>query len=152
MARQQIHVEATSTASPAEVWRLLADVTTWTEWAGFTEAGYEQEGTADRHGAGAVRRFKIGPLRSRERVLVAEAPRTFAYDYEGTLPIKDYRAEVTLTPTAAGGTQITWHSEFGGRFPLAAALVRPMLATSLRMTATRLARAAVEGPTAGEAS
>jgi uncharacterized protein YndB with AHSA1/START domain len=145
MGRQQIHVEATSTASPAEVWQLLSDVTTWTTWAGFTEAAYERPGDADPHGAGAVRRFKIGPLRSRERVLEADAPHTFAYDYEGTLPITDYRAEVTLTPTADGGTQITWHSEFGGRVPLAAALVRPMLAASLRMTATRLARAAPEG-------
>jgi uncharacterized protein YndB with AHSA1/START domain len=142
MDRTTIHVEATSDAPPSEVWRLLADVTTWSDWAGFSEAAYEREAPADRHGVGAIRRFRIGPLRSIEHVLEYVPEQRLAYDYTGTLPIRDYRAVVTLSPTPDGGTHITWDSTFRGRFPLAATLVKVLLAKSLSMTATKLAKAA----------
>jgi uncharacterized protein YndB with AHSA1/START domain len=142
MKHKTIHTEAQSDAPPSEVWRLLADVTTWTDWAGFHEAAYEREAPADRHGVGAIRRFRIGPLRSLEHVLEFVPEQRFVYDYQGTLPIQDYRAVVSLRPTSSGGTHITWHSTFRGRFPLAGSLVKVLLAQSLSMTATRLADAA----------
>lgn len=140
--RQVVEVSADSTASPEAVWRLLADVTTWADWAGFHEAAYEREGDPPPHGVGAVRRLRVGRLRSRETVLAFEPPTHLAYDYEGSLPVRDYRADVTLSERDGGGTRITWHSEFTGQYPLAGPLVRLFLTQALRRIATRLARAA----------
>ena len=141
MGRQQIHVHADSTASPQEVWPLLADATTWSDWAGFDETGYQTEGSPDRDGLGAVRRMRFGRLRSLERVLAFEPDRHFAYDYDGTLPLKDYRADVRLTPHE-GGTRITWDSEFAGKWPMSGPLLRRQLTKVLQDIANRLARTA----------
>lgn len=145
MARQVVEVHADSTASPKAVWRLLADGTTWTGWARFDEASYEREGVPTSHGVGAIRRFRIGRLRSRETVLVFDPPNQLSYDYAGSLPVKDYRADVTLTEQARG-TRITWHSEFAGRLPLTGRLLRAILTRVLQDLATRLARAAEAPP------
>ncbi len=145
MARQVVEVRADSTAPPEAVWRLLADVTTWTGWAGFDEAAYEREGTPPPHGVGAVRRFRSGRLRSKETVLVFDPPRQLSYDYAGSLPMKGYRADVTLSEHG-GGTRITWHSEFSGRLPLSGPLLRAVVGRVLQDVASRLARAADAPP------
>ena len=41
----------------------------------------------------------------------------FAYVLEAGLALRDYKAVVTLTPTAAGGTTINWHSTFTAKVP-----------------------------------
>jgi hypothetical protein len=140
-AIQVIHVEARSAASRPAVWQLLADVTTWTDWAQFDEATYERDGDHAPHGLGAVRRLRVGPLSSRERVLRFEPPHRFAYDYDGTLPLRTYRADVTLTPDG-DGTIIHWHSEFTPKIPFTGWLLRRMLTRVLTDLSERLAQAA----------
>lgn len=140
MTRQSIDVHADLAAPIEEVWKLLEDVTTWSDWAGFDEAVYDTEGTPDRHGTGAVRRFRVGPLRSHERVLAYEPPVHLGYDYDGSLPIRDYRADVTLAETAEG-TSVTWRAAFTPAIPLTGTVLRLMLAGVLRRTLTRLGRA-----------
>jgi carbon monoxide dehydrogenase subunit G len=145
MARQVVEVQAASAAPPEAVWRLLADVTTWTDWTRFDEAGYEREGTPPPHGVDAVRRFRAGPLRSSETVLAFDPPRHLAYDYRGSLPFEGYRADVTLAPLD-GGTRITWHAEFTARLPLVGPTLRVVMTRVLRDIASRLARAAEGRP------
>ena len=141
MGRQMVDVHAATTASPEAVWRLLADVRTWTEWARFDQATYEREGTPPPHGVGAIRRFRVGRLRSKETVLVFDPPRQLSYDYAGSLPIKEYRADVMLSEQP-GGTRIAWHSEFTGKLPLSGPLLRAALTKVLQDLASRLATAA----------
>lgn len=141
MAQQRIAVRAHSKASAEAVWRLLADATTWPRWSGFDEASYEREGTPAPHGVGAVRRMRTGRLRSRETVLAFDPPAHFAYDYVGSLPIKDYRADVRLS-AEAGGTLISWTSAFDAKVPLTGPLLRIGLTKVLRDVSERLARAA----------
>lgn len=140
----QVDVSAWSAASPEEVFDLLADVTTWTTWAGFKEATYEREGERSRHGVGAVRRLRAGPLSSRETVLEFEPGRQLVYDYAGSLPFDHYRGEVRLT-REGGGTRIAWHAEFSPAWPGTGSLLRLFMAEVLGSVATRLARAAEEG-------
>jgi uncharacterized protein YndB with AHSA1/START domain len=143
---QAISVETRSAADRERVWALLADTSSWACWAAFDEAGLEQEGTPESEGVGAIRRFRTGRRITRERVVVFEPPERFAYELLSGIPIRDYRAEVTLRPAEDGGTIIAWNSSFRGPFPIPAGLVKPKLEGFIRQTAEALARAA-EGST-----
>jgi hypothetical protein len=65
---------------------------------------------------GAIRLFKTGRVRSRERVVERDPGRQFAYVLESGMPLRDYKAVITLTPTTAG-TDIRWHSTFQPKVP-----------------------------------
>lgn len=131
-----LDAQAVSAAPPERVWALLADVRTWPDWADFDEAEVESGS-----GLGEVRAFRRGRTRTRERVTVFEPPRVLGYDFVSGLPIRDYHADVTLTPQD-GGTHIRWHSTFRARVPGTGWLVRSALQRFVADTAGRLARAA----------
>lgn len=145
MSRKFVHVTTESKAEPGQVWALLVDGPSWTQWAGFDEVDYEQEGTPAPHGLGAVRRIRIGRLTSTETILTFEQGRKFSYDYVGTLPFKQYRADVTLTASDAG-TLIDWRSQFTPKYPFTGVLLRTVMTRVLTDISTRLATAAVEHP------
>jgi uncharacterized protein YndB with AHSA1/START domain len=138
---QAISVEARSNAAPDRVWELLADAASWARWAPFDEAELESEGAPKPEGIGALRRFRHGRRVTRERVVTFEPPSRFSYELVSGLPIRDYRADVTLAADN-GGTLISWESRFRGKFPVPAALVKPTLERFVRDTAEGLARAA----------
>ena len=143
---QVVHVEEHSVGSPTAVFALLADVTTWTRWAAFDESGLEREGSPAPNGVGAVRRFRLGRTRSREEVVVFEPDRHLAYTVLSGVPVKGYRADVTLAPCADGGTDITWHAEFRPALPGLGGVIRRRLGAFITQTAAQLA-AAAEQPT-----
>jgi hypothetical protein len=114
---QVVHAEAHSTASPDQVFRVLADTVRWPEWTPFTSASLEEPATgSDPNGLGSLRRFQKGRTTSRERVVAYEPGRRLAYELVTGLPLRDYHAEVTLRP-ADGGTAITWQSTFRPKVP-----------------------------------
>jgi hypothetical protein len=138
---QSISAEARSSAPLGKVWALLADTASWARWAPFDEAELESEGLPEREGVGAVRRFRRRSRVTRELVVAFEPPRHFGYELLSGLPIRDYRADVTLT-NDDGGTAIRWESSFRGKFPVPGALVKPALRGFIQETAESLARAA----------
>jgi hypothetical protein len=139
---QVVHVETTSAADATAVFALLGEVETWTTWASaFEEAALEREGTAQRQGVGAIRRFRVGRVRSREEVVTFEPARHFAYTLLSGLPVRGYRADVTLTPVDEG-TQIVWHSTFRARIPGTGGLIRRKLTAFITVLAGELAAAA----------
>jgi hypothetical protein len=76
-------------------------------------------------------------------VIALEPPRRYAYEFMWGLPIRDYRAEVTLTPAAeGGGTAVRWRSSFRAKLPGTGRLVRRRLAQFIAETAEGLAREA----------
>ncbi len=89
-------------------------------------------------GPGAVRLFTTGRHRSRERVVICEPGRVFAYELERGLPLRDYRAVVTLTPTA-GGTTVSWRSTFRAKLPGTGGIYRRELGKFIRQTVQGLA-------------
>jgi uncharacterized protein YndB with AHSA1/START domain len=111
----KLHVEAeqTARAEPAIVWALVSDVTTYPQWGPWSEAGYRRQGDASPRGPGAVywlrsaRRYGLRHPVSVEKILDAEEGRRLAYTVIGGIPVRNYRAEVTLVP-ADGGTRIRW--------------------------------------------
>jgi uncharacterized protein YndB with AHSA1/START domain len=136
---QEIDVTTRSAVPPERVWALLADARSWPRWSPFDEATVE-EGS----GSGELRRFRAGRRTTRERVTGFEPPQRFAYELVSGIPIRDYRAEVTLTPDGAG-TTIRWHSRFNPKIPGTGRLAQRQLQRFIERTANGLAREAESG-------
>jgi uncharacterized protein YndB with AHSA1/START domain len=112
MAMIEVEAEARSAAPPERVWTLLADARSWTRWARFDEVQVE-----GGEGVGEIRRNRRGRITGRDRVVVFDAPRHYAYELASALPVRDYRGDVTLTPVSDGGTDIRWRSQFAPTIP-----------------------------------
>jgi uncharacterized protein YndB with AHSA1/START domain len=137
---QEIDVRVGSGAPAERIWELLADARSWPRWAPFDEATVE-----DGEGLGELRRFRTGRRVTRERLTGFDPPRRLEYELVSGIPIRDYRAEVTLTPDG-DGTAIRWHSRFRPKIPGTGALARRGLERFIRRTAEGLAREAEGAP------
>lgn len=106
-----LHVEAegTTTAAPAAVWPLIADATRYSEWGPWSASGYENpDGDT---GVGSVRWMRNGPWTTVEKVLEMETSRRIVYNVLRGIPVRNYRAELTLTPDGTG-THIRWAADW----------------------------------------
>ena len=123
-------VEALSLASAEQVFAVLADVPRWHEWAGpaVPASSYARQGADAPGGVGAIRKLGLGPLSSREEIVVYEPPGHLAYVLLTGQGWHHYRADVHLNPLPTGGTRIVWTGCFqaplGLRRPLTAAFRR----------------------------
>ena len=141
MSLQRLHVAARSDAPVEKVWSVLADARRWKEWTATRTSELEREGSPDPDGVGALRRFGAGPVRTREEVVEFEPPHRLVYEMRSGMPIRGYRAEVTLSPWGAG-TEIAWRSRFEPLIPGTGALLRVFLSAMVGDIARRLARRA----------
>lgn len=141
MALKVIDATATTGADPASVYQLLADGSTWPDWSPIDEFSLLEPGAGTPEGLCAVRLFITGRHRSRERVVECRPGEVFSYVLEQGLPLRDYRATVTLTPAAAG-TSINWHSTFRPKVPGTGWLYRRELGKFIKRTLEGLAVAA----------
>lgn len=144
MAQQVIDRTATTTGTPDAVYELLADGSTWPEWSPIgsfelLSPGSPADGAAE--GLGAVRLFKTGPVKSRERVVERRPGEAFSYVLERGMPLRDYKAVVTMAPTAEG-TLIRWHSTFEAKVPGTGWIYRRQLGAFIGRCAQGLATAA----------
>jgi len=113
-----VEAEGMARASAATVWHLVSDATTYPQWGPWSEGGYNKPGDPAHDGVGAVRWFRYRRTKTVEEVLAAEAGRRLSYTVVSGPPVRNYLAEVTLTPVA-GGTHIRWSARWdrtiGGR-------------------------------------
>ena len=150
---KRFQVSADSAARVERVWELLADARGWSRWASFRSSSLEREGTPPPDGVGAIRRFGTGPGVSREEVVEFDPPRHLAYRLLSGLPIRGYRADVTIEPRDGGGSTITWASSFErATIPGTGGLLTAFLRYFVGDTAKRLARAAESASDHGEAA
>lgn len=126
MGELVIDKTAETTASPATVFDLLRRGSTWPEWSKLDRFELESEGVEGGESVGAVRVFQTGRTTSRERVIAVESDERFGYALLSGLPLRDYQAFVTLTPTATG-TAIRWRSTFRPKVPGTGRLYRLVL-------------------------
>jgi Polyketide cyclase / dehydrase and lipid transport len=141
MALQVIDQTATTAADPASVYALLADGSTWPEWSPLGAFTLLESGAGTPEGMGAVRLFTTGRHRSREQVVECRPGEVFSYVLESGLPLRDYRAVITLTPATAG-TSINWHSTFRPEVPGTGWLYRRELGKFIKQSVDGLAVAA----------
>ena len=98
-------------------------------------------GSGRPEGLGAVRLFTTGRHKSRERVVTCRPGQVFAYELEAGLPLREYRAVVTLT-SSPQGTAINWRSTFRPKVPGTGWLYRRQLGKFIGRTVEGLAAAA----------
>ena len=123
MGRQRIEHHATTNADPATVYALLRDGASWPDWSPIDSVELERPGDTEPEGVGAVRVLRSGRVTGRDTIAELVADRRFAYTHASSLPVRDYRGEIDLTPTA-GGTEIRWVSTFLPKIPGTGALMR----------------------------
>jgi uncharacterized protein YndB with AHSA1/START domain len=118
MASCSYEVTAHSSALPEPVFALLADATSWPRWAGSlaTHGSWEREGTPPPGGVGAIRKLGRWPMYGREEIVRYEPPTHLAYTIVRGQPVRNYRADLTLTPDG-DGTLITWTGTFDPLIP-----------------------------------
>jgi uncharacterized protein YndB with AHSA1/START domain len=113
MAQLQLEAEANAKASPEAVWALVSDATKYPSWGPWSDGHYESPGQQSPHGVGAVQvlrsaqRYLGRYTTSVERIVEFEEGRRLVYTVIRGMPVRNYRGEVTLTPSAEG-TYIRW--------------------------------------------
>ncbi len=131
-----IDVRAELPATPAQVYRRLAERSTWPAWSGHSRAELAAPSENDPAGVGAVWVMYRGKKSVTERVVQLQADRTVSYTLLDGLPLTDYRAGFELAPIGSG-TALHWHSEFTAK-PGMGWLYRRALAFFMRRAFTKL--------------
>ena len=108
MGRLLIEAEGTTSAGVETVWALVSDANTYAKWGPWNNGGYDPSGKGPSK-PGSVQWFQFGRrTTSVEKILEVDAPSRIVYTVVRGIPVKNYRAEVTLAPNALGGTSIRW--------------------------------------------
>jgi hypothetical protein len=107
----RFEVRARSTATVEAVWAVLVDSMHWPDWTALPAPTMERWGDPYPYGLGAVRRFAWGRVGAREEVVLWEPPHRYGYALVDGMPIRSYRAYVTLAESG-NGTAIVWRGEF----------------------------------------
>jgi hypothetical protein len=154
VAQQVIDKTVATRADPASVYALLADGSTWPGWSPIDAFELLAPGEGNPEGLGAVRLFTTGRHKSRERVVTCQPGKVFAYELEAGLPLRGYKAVITLLPGGDGddrdrdgsgggvGTTINWRSTFRAKVPGTGWLYRRELGRFIQKTVEGLAAAA----------
>ena len=145
VSRSSYRVEGRSDAAPDKVFEMLADGAGWSRWAGpmIVRSWWEREGTPAPGGVGAIRALGLGRVGSREEIVAYAPPTHMAYTILSGLPVRDYRADVRLTPDGTG-TRIEWSGTFTPKLPGTGGALRLFLLTTIGGFVKRLAKHAAQ--------
>jgi hypothetical protein len=123
MGRQHIAHHATTSADPATVYALLRDGASWPSWSPIDAFELERQGDSEPEGVGAVRVLRSGRVTGRDTIVELVPDRRLSYTHVSSLPVRDYRGDIDLTPVA-GGTEIRWATSFEPKYPGTGGLLR----------------------------
>ena len=116
MRQLRVEAEGVTVADPEVVWSLVADANGYSSWGPWRDSGYQpaSEGPSRE---GSVQWFRYGRRTTTvEEILAADEPRRLVYTVLRGIPVRNYRAEVTLTPIAPEGTSVRWTATWDGTF------------------------------------
>jgi len=116
MAQLRVEAEGVAQAAPEAVWELVANADRYSEWGPWSASGYENLGAQAPDGAGVIRWMRYGRTTTVEKVLESERARRLVYTVVKGIPVRNYRAEVTLSPVGEG-THIRWTASWDRTLP-----------------------------------
>ncbi|MGH3516500.1 MAG: SRPBCC family protein [Haloechinothrix sp.] len=137
-------VNRTSSAEAATLFKLVSDGANWSEWAKpvVPSSEWVTQGEPAPGGVGAIRKLGVGRLGIKEQTTAYEQDRLHAYELLTPGPVRNYRAEVRLTPRAEGGTDIRWSGKFDERIPGTGKIAQRALSGVITQLITKLIKAA----------
>src|SRR5262245_14441788 len=141
MTRLRVEAEGVTRAAPEAVWVLVANADRYGEGGPWSGGGSQDLGGQAPDGAGVIRWFRYGRTVTVEQVLESERPRRLVYTVVKGIPVRNYRAEVTLTPQGEG-THICWVATWDRTLP--GRIVHSRLRTIYPHVVSRLIAAAAE--------
>jgi uncharacterized protein YndB with AHSA1/START domain len=100
MRRRHIEVTQHSAAPPSALFALLVDGETWPCWSPIEAFELERTGDPPPEGVGAIRVFRRGRTTGRDEIVEVVPDRRLGYRSLSGLPVRDYRATSTSSPTA----------------------------------------------------
>lgn len=149
---QHYDVFANSAADARILYSLLINGSSWPKWTPIDSFELESENAQSQQevgggtqGIGAIRVFRTGQYKSREKILALVLNRQVTYAILPGGMLLDYYATVGLKPTPAGGTVIRWQGSFRMSLPGFAWLMRLYLTHFMQRFAKGLARYAEDG-------
>ena len=116
MAQLRVEAEGVAQAAPEALWELVANADRYSEWGPWSASGYENLGGQAPDGAGVIRWMRYGRTTTVEKVLESERARRLVYTVVKGIPVRNYRAEVTLSPVGEG-THIRWAASWDRTLP-----------------------------------
>jgi uncharacterized protein YndB with AHSA1/START domain len=111
MGHKEIDVRRVIAAPPGAVFASLLDRSRWPAWSGHDGFELVQPGAAGPYEVGSVGLLWSGRRVMREEIVEVVAGRRIGYTLLAGLPLRAYRADFDLTPTA-DGTEVRWHATF----------------------------------------
>jgi len=116
MAQLHVEAEGVAQAAPEVVWELVANADSYSQWGPWSASGYENLGAQAPDGAGVIRWMRYGRTTTVEKVLESQRGRRLVYTVVKGIPVRNYRADVTLTPEGEG-THIRWAASWDRTLP-----------------------------------
>jgi uncharacterized protein YndB with AHSA1/START domain len=116
MARLHVEAQGVARAAPEALWELVTNASRYHQWGPWSAGGYENLGDRAPDGAGVIRWFRYGRTTTVEKVLESERCRRLVYTVVKGIPVRNYRAEVTLSPEGEG-THIRWSASWDRTLP-----------------------------------
>jgi len=108
MSQLRVDAEGTTSADPETVWSLVANANSYPQWGPWQDGGYRPSAAGPSR-QGSIQWFRYGRRTvTVEEILEIDRPRRLVYRVVKGIPVRNYRAEVVLTPTAGKGTTIHW--------------------------------------------
>ena len=116
MAQLRVEAEGAARAAPEVVWELVANADRYSEWGPWSASGYENLGDQAPDAAGVIRWMRYGRTTTVEKVVESQPARRLVYTVVKGIPVRNYRAEVTLSQEGEG-THIRWSASWDRTLP-----------------------------------
>jgi uncharacterized protein YndB with AHSA1/START domain len=111
MSKLRVEARGSAAAAPEVVWPLVANAASYAEWGAWNGSGDRDLAGKESGDAGTTRWMRYHNTTTVEQVLEVDPGKRMVYTVLSGIPVHNYRAEVTLTPTETG-TDIRWTAEW----------------------------------------